>query len=96
MLVTSTLNNFLSTLIESINYGINDTMKESIEANSSVIFVASRIYLNLRCSIDYDRDNATIMITPSNATVSNYYDRGNESLIRITLTPIMVASYGKA
>ncbi len=95
MLVTSTLNNFLSTLIESINYGINDAMKESVEANSSVIFVASRIYLNLRCSIDYNRDNATIMITP-NAIVSNYYDKGNESLIRMTLTPIMVTSYGKA
>ncbi len=96
MLVTSTLNNFLGTLIESIDYGIDDARKEAIEANSSVIFVASRIYINLRCSIDYNRDNATIMITPSNATVSNYYNKGNESLIRITLTPIMVASYGKA
>ncbi len=96
MLVTSTLNNFLSTLIESINYGIDDARKEAIEANSSVIFIANRIYLNLRCSIDYNSDNATIMITPSNATVSNYYNKGNESLIRMTLTPIMVTSYGKA
>jgi hypothetical protein len=96
MLVTSTLNNFLNTLIESINYGIDDAKKEAIEANSSVIFVTNRIDVNVRCSIDYNSENATIMITPSNAMVSNYYNDGNESLIRMILTPIMVTSYGKA
>jgi hypothetical protein len=95
MLVTSTLNNFLNTLIESINSAIYDARKEAIKANSSVIFVANKIDLNLKCSIDYDKDNATIMVTPSNAVVSNYYNKGNESLIRVTFTPIMVTNYGK-
>ncbi len=96
MLVTSNLNNFLNTIIESINYAIYNAIKEVIEANSNIIFVANKIDVNLRCSIDYDKDNATIMITPSNAIVSNYYKKGNESLVRVILTPITVISHGKA
>ncbi len=96
MIVTSTtLNNFLNILIESINHAILEAKNESIDANSSVIFVADSIDVNLKCSISYDKDNS-IMITPSNAFVSNYYDKGKDSLIRVRLDPIIVSSHGKA
>ncbi len=94
MIVTSTtLNNFLNTLIESINHAILEAKNESIEANSSVIFVADSIDVNLKCSIYY-KDNS-IMITPSNAFVSNYYNNGKDSLVKVKLDPIMVSSHGK-
>jgi hypothetical protein len=95
IVISTTLNNFLNTLINDINHAIDSARKEAIKANSSVIFVANKIDLNLKCSIDYDKDNATIMVIPSNALVSNYYNKGNESLIRVTFTPIMVTNYGK-